>query len=87
MGDALASAAPQGAIPARIFLTRSLWGVAETAPYLHDGRAPTLNEAILLHGGEATPARDAYAALEAHDRAAVRVFLTSLSRQPKIFVP
>ncbi len=87
MGDALASREPQGAIPARHFLTRSLWGLAETAPYLHDGRAPTVHDAIVLHGGEAAPARDAYLALDPGGRAAVRVFLASLSRQPKIFVP
>jgi CxxC motif-containing protein (DUF1111 family) len=53
MGEALASPAPQGTIPARVFLTRPLWGLAETAPYLHDGRAPTVHEAIIHHGGEA----------------------------------
>jgi len=87
MGDALASPAAQGTIPARVFLTRSLWGLAETAPYLHDGRAPTVNDAIVLHGGEATAARDAYLALDDDARASVRVFLACLSRQPKIFVP
>jgi hypothetical protein len=87
MGDALASREPQGAISVRHFLTRSLWGLAETAPYLHDGRAPTVHEAIVLHGGEAAGARDAYLALAPEGRAAVRVFLVSLSRQPKIFVP
>jgi CxxC motif-containing protein (DUF1111 family) len=87
LGDALATPAPQGAIPARVFLTRPLWGLAETAPYLHDGRAPTVHDAIVLHGGEATPARDAYLALAERDRASVRVFLASLSRQPKLFVP
>jgi len=87
MGQALASPSPQGTIPARAFLTRPLWGLAETAPYLHDGRAPTVHEAIVLHGGEAEAARDAYLALDESGRAAVRVFLTSLSRQPKLFVP
>jgi CxxC motif-containing protein (DUF1111 family) len=87
MGDALASREPQGTIAARHFLTRSLWGLAETAPYLHDGRAPTVHEAIVLHGGEGAHARDAYLGLAPVERAAVRVFLMSLSRQPKIFVP
>ena len=87
MGDGLATRARQGKIPARVFLTRPLWGLAETAPYLHDGRAPTVHEAIVLHGGEATAARDAYLALDESGRAGVRVFLTSLSRQPKLFVP
>jgi hypothetical protein len=87
MGAVLATPAPQGTIPARVFLTRPLWGLAETAPYLHDGRAPTVHDAIVLHGGEATAARDAYLALDEPERASVRVFLTSLSREPKVFVP
>jgi len=87
MGDALATPAPQEKIPASVFLTRPLWGLAETAPYLHDGRAPTVHEAILLHGGEAQAARDAYLALDEGGRAGVRVFLGSLGRQPKLFVP
>ena len=70
-----------------MFLTRPLWGLAETAPYLHDGRAPTIHDAIVLHGGEAAAARDAYLALDENGRASVRVFLASLSRQPKLFVP
>ena len=87
MGDALASPSPQGTIPARMFLTRPLWGLAETAPYLHDGRAPTVDDAIRLHGGEAAAARDAYVALDDRGRASVRVYLASLSREPKLFVP
>jgi hypothetical protein len=87
MGSGLATPAPQGTIPASVFLTRPLWGLAETAPYLHDGRAPTIHEAIVLHGGEATAARDAYLALDERGRAGVRVFLASLSREPKLFMP
>jgi CxxC motif-containing protein (DUF1111 family) len=87
MGDALAAPAAQGTIPARVFLTRPLWGLAETAPYLHDGRAPTVHDAIVAHGGEASAARDAYMALDDDAKAGVRVFLASLSRQPKLFVP
>lgn len=87
MGPALASPAAQGSIPASVFLTRPLWGLADTAPYLHDGRAPTVHDAIVLHGGEATGARDAYLALDEPARGSIRVFLTSLSRQPKLFVP
>jgi hypothetical protein len=87
MGPALATPSAQGTIPARVFLTRPLWGLAETAPYLHDGRAPTVHDAIVLHGGEAEGARAAYLALEERGRASLRVFLASLSRQPKLFVP
>ncbi|MEO6029654.1 MAG: di-heme oxidoredictase family protein [Candidatus Binatia bacterium] len=87
MGAALASPAAQGAIPASVFLTRPLWGLADSAPYLHDGRAPTIQDAIVMHGGEAAAARDAYVALDEDGRASIRVFLASLSREPKLFVP
>jgi CxxC motif-containing protein (DUF1111 family) len=87
MGTALATPSAQGTIPASVFLTRPLWGLAETAPYLHDGRAPTVHDAIVMHGGDASAARDAYLALDEQGRAGVRVFLASLSRQPKLFVP
>ena len=60
------------------FITARLWGVADTAPYLHDGRAHTLQQAILLHGGEAKPARDAFAALPGPDKKAVIAFLRTL---------
>lgn len=38
------------------FLTRPLWGVADTGPWLHDGRATTLKDAILAHASD--PAKD-----------------------------
>ena len=60
-----------------------LWGLAETAPYLHDGRAGTIPEAILAHGGEATKARDAFAALAPKEQASLHVFLLSLTRTPR----
>jgi CxxC motif-containing protein (DUF1111 family) len=44
-------------IPADHFLTAELWGVGNTGPYLHDNRAGTLHEAILLHGEDQPPAR------------------------------
>ena len=64
------------------FTTARLWGVADTAPYMHDGRALTLNDAILMHGGEAQPARNRYARLAEKDQATLLEFLLSL-RTPK----
>jgi CxxC motif-containing protein (DUF1111 family) len=55
-----------------------LWGVANSAPYLHDGRASTLNEAILLHGGEAEKISKRYASLSFFDHQALLAFLHSL---------
>jgi hypothetical protein len=45
------------------FITPRLWGIADSAPYLHDGRALTLTEAIEAHGGEGQVAADAFALL------------------------
>jgi CxxC motif-containing protein (DUF1111 family) len=60
------------------FRTQPLWGIASVGPYLHDGRAKTIDEAILWHGGEATGVRDAYAALEQSDKDDLIEFLLSL---------
>jgi len=64
------------------FITARLWGVADTAPYLHDGRAHTLEGAILMHGGEAELPRNAFATLPATSRQQLLAFLMTL-RTPK----
>ncbi len=69
------------------YVTPRLWGVADSAPYLHDGRAPSLDYAIAGHDGEGAAARDAYAALSMHDQGALRVYLMSLRRMPRVIVP
>jgi CxxC motif-containing protein (DUF1111 family) len=46
--------------------------------YLHDGRARSIEEAILWHGGEGTKSHDAYVALGAAEKAALLKFLESL---------
>ncbi len=58
--------------------TPPLWGVAESAPYLHDGRAATLLEAIIAHDGEAAGVRDRFMLLPLAERQAVIAFLESL---------
>jgi CxxC motif-containing protein (DUF1111 family) len=87
MGDLLADGndGPDG-VPRYEFLTRPLWGLAESAPYLHDGRAATIPEAILSHGGEAAPARAGFEALDEAQRRDVHIFLLSLTREPKLKV-
>lgn len=65
-------------ITSRYFLTRVLWGVRDTGPWLHDGRALTLSDAILMHGGEAQPAADAFRGLNASQQQDVVNFLLSL---------
>lgn len=85
LGDHLADLEdhPKG-IHKNFFRTPPLWGLAETAPYLHDGRAFTVTEAIEAHGGEAAPSRALFRGLSGFDQAALRVFLMSLTRKPKL---
>ena len=73
----------EGDVPRNEFTTARLWGVADTAPYLHDGRALTIKEAILMHGGEAQESRDAFAALDNNDMQALLSFLNSLRTPSK----
>lgn len=69
----------------RLHLTAPLWGVAATAPWLHDGRAlASLDDAILAHGGEAESTTKAYLALGITKRGELKVFLLSLAPAPKI---
>ncbi|HKS23379.1 MAG TPA: di-heme oxidoredictase family protein, partial [Thermoanaerobaculia bacterium] len=58
--------------------TAPLWGLRFVTTYLHDGRATTLDQAILAHDGQARPSRDRYAALNARDKARLTAFLNSL---------
>jgi CxxC motif-containing protein (DUF1111 family) len=84
MGPGLADNRPEARATGREWRTAPLWGiglteqVAGTARFLHDGRARSLLEAVLWHGGEAQAARDAVAAMAAPDRAALIRFLESL---------
>src|SRR5581483_1349637 len=78
MGDRLADGIVVGEASGREFRTAPLWGAAHSAPYLHDGRAPTLESAIGLHAGEAAAARDRFVGLATPDREALVAFLDSL---------
>ncbi len=62
----------------RLFITARLWGIADTAPYLHDGRATTLTEAIEAHGGEASAASAAFSALPNAGKVRLLTFLRTL---------
>jgi len=60
------------------FRTQPLWGISAEGPYLHDGRAATIEDAIVAHGGEASAARDVFVALPQQDKVDVIEFLLSL---------
>ncbi|MES2665524.1 MAG: di-heme oxidoredictase family protein [Pseudomonadota bacterium] len=84
MGEGLADNRPEGVATGSEWRTPPLWGLGLTelvsgqTALLHDGRARTILEAILWHGGEAQPARDATIALPTADRTALIAFLESL---------
>jgi CxxC motif-containing protein (DUF1111 family) len=62
----------------REWRTPPLWGVRDSAPYLHDGRAGTLEEAIAWHGGEAEESVEKFNDLLVTDRASLVAFLNTL---------
>lgn len=76
-GIALAGANPE---LFREWRTPPLWGVRDSAPYLHDGRAADLNSAIRMHGGEATQVKNTYSkSLKTEEREALLTFLGTLA--------
>ena len=58
--------------------TPPLWGVADSAPYFHDGGSPTLEKAVLKHHGDAENVTVAYQHLGSVDQAAIIAFLKTL---------
>ncbi|WP_343628475.1 di-heme oxidoredictase family protein [Roseateles sp.] len=86
MGPALADNLPEGQAQGAMWRTSPLWGIGYTdkvqasvpVGYLHDGRARTLTEAILWHGGEAEKSRQRFEQLSKMDRDALLAWLKSL---------
>lgn len=84
LGDRLTDGRPDFLAEGTEWRTPPLWGLGLTqevspmATYLHDGRASTLEEAILWHGGEAQDSREAFRSADRDDRAALIEFLESL---------
>ncbi|WP_424919382.1 di-heme oxidoredictase family protein [Achromobacter animicus] len=84
MGDDLADGVSDGMATGREWRTPPLWGIGLTktvnpnATWLHDGRARTLLEAVLWHGGAAKPARDRVVDMTPEERADLIRFLESL---------
>ncbi|ADO74655.1 di-heme oxidoredictase family protein [Stigmatella aurantiaca] len=84
MGPGLADNLPEDGASGAEWRTPPLWGIGLTAAtsggeaYLHDGRARSLTEAILWHGGEAEASKEAFRTLSSANRAALLKFLQSL---------
>jgi len=81
VGPGLADSKPFNQIGANQFITPPLWGLRDSKPYLHDGRAPTIRDAILGHGGGDDAASvNAFRALSSDNQNKVVEFLNSLGR-------
>lgn len=84
MGDGLADGRPEHRASGKEWRTPPLWGlglleeVSGGVRLLHDGRARSIEEAILWHGGEAQGSRDRFVSLSAEERGALLSFLESL---------
>jgi CxxC motif-containing protein (DUF1111 family) len=72
----------QGGVPTDEFLTKKLWGFASEPPYMHTGRATTITEALLMHGGEAQVSKEAFVALPQAEKDELIEFLKSLQVLP-----
>ncbi|WP_281213145.1 di-heme oxidoredictase family protein [Shewanella insulae] len=84
MGEDLSDARPDFLASGSEWRTRPLWGIGLTqtvnphAGFLHDGRAASVEEAILWHGGEAQASTDKFMALTQEERAQLLAFVMSL---------
>ena len=84
MGEGLADDRPDGDASGTEWRTPPLWGIGlvETVNghtrFLHDGRARSIEEAILWHGGEAEGAKERFKELPAEERGSILTFLQSL---------
>lgn len=78
MGEDMADGLQMGVSSGSEFRTQPLWGITAVGPYLHDGRADTLHDAIVAHGGEAAESAQAYADLSDIEQLDLIAFLEHL---------
>ncbi len=67
----------QGEAVSGLYRTPPLRGLRDTEPYFHDGRSPTVEDAVHRHDGEALAVRQAFEALTPTERAALLAFLVN----------
>lgn len=78
MGPALADGITMGLATGSEYRTQPLWGVSLHGPFLHDGRADSLTDAIEWHGGEAEASRERWSALPPAGKSEILAFLEGL---------
>jgi CxxC motif-containing protein (DUF1111 family) len=64
--------------------TPPLWGFRDSGPYLHDGRAQTLEQAVAMHGGQGEASARKFFELSPRERLQVEAFLKSLIAPPSL---
>jgi hypothetical protein len=77
---------PDGPSPGE-WRTPPLWGFRDSAPYLHDGRARNLEQAVAFHGRQGEASARQFFALPAPERAKVEAFLNSLVAPARAWTP
>ena len=76
MGAGLSDGWDNGGVKGSAFRTPPLWGLSLNGPpFLHDGRARTVEEAVELHGGEGLDSVRAFRALSKRDRRSLLRFV------------
>jgi len=78
MGAALADGVRDGDATGRLWKTAPLIGLRFYRTFLHDGRATSVEDAILAHDGEARGSAEAFRALAAADRQALIEYVEAL---------
>lgn len=87
MGEGLADVEEQEVdangvfVDSRYYLTRPLWGVADSGPWMHDGRAFDLRSAIMMHKSEGSEANDVITVFESLSEADQQAVITFLGSQ------
>jgi CxxC motif-containing protein (DUF1111 family) len=84
MGQALAAAQARRGAGKREWRTPPLWGFRDSGPYLHDGRAQTLEQAVAMHGGQGAASAQKFLELSPGERLQVEAFLKSLVAPPPV---
>jgi CxxC motif-containing protein (DUF1111 family) len=72
---------PKGALRQE-WRTPPLWGFRDSGPYLHDGRAQTLEQAVAMHGGQGAASAVKFFELSPRECLQVEAFLKSLVAPP-----
>ncbi len=78
MGNDLVDGIGDASATGREWRTAPLWGLKQAERFLHDGRATSIRDAIELHGGEASGARDAFTTMTVADQERLLAFLNTL---------